>query len=285
MKKRIAMIALIAVMLGGLIPATKSQAEQAVQVEVNGQTVAFPDAQPFVDKQNRVQVPLRLISEMLGAQITWSPEKKQVSISQNAKTITLTLGNKVIYVNGAAEEMDTSAVSKGSRTYVPLRFITQALGAEMTWDTASGAVAITTGEGGSVPTPVKQPAKQPEKKPAVPKKQTINASGFIIPKEVEQESKLLIYDESEYRDKNGVLINILLTFGEVGENHTKQLQEVDQILRQKINGKTVDAAMKYVKKKTKISDILPMKSFKDSKYEVVVMSDEYSDVNVKIYYK
>lgn len=76
-----------------------------------------------------------------------------------------------------------------------------------------------------------------------------------------------------------------MTFGNVGgDNLEEQAKDMDEILRQRIDGKTVDEAMKYVKKKD-IEDELPEKEFKDHIYKVVVVSGYRGDIAVQIWYK
>ncbi|MNI89724.1 hypothetical protein D3C73_1471630 [compost metagenome] len=60
---------------------------------------------------------------------------------------------------------------------------------------------------------------------------------------------------------------------------------MEAILRQKVEPKTVDSIMSYVKKKKVLEDILETKVFKDSTYEIWVGSQENEDTSVKIYLK
>ncbi|MEK3903606.1 stalk domain-containing protein [Paenibacillus sp. FSL R7-0179] len=59
-------------LLISLMPVS-AHAAQSVRVVVDGSKISFPDAQPFLDKQNRVQVPVRFVSEALGAKVGWDP--------------------------------------------------------------------------------------------------------------------------------------------------------------------------------------------------------------------
>jgi len=69
----------------------------------------------------------------------------------------------------------------------------------------------------------------------------------------------------------------------IGYDYKKQVEEMEAVLRQKVEPKTVDSIMSYVKKKKVLEDILEIKVFKDSTYEFWVGSQENEDINVKIY--
>jgi hypothetical protein len=102
-------------------------------VKYNGEAVVFPDAQPFVDKNSRTLVPVRFVAETMGADVDWSQEAQAAVIKQNGLTITVPIGSDTISVtqDGSTDnvKMDTAAVISEERTYVPIRFVAEALGA------------------------------------------------------------------------------------------------------------------------------------------------------------
>lgn len=105
-----------------------------VHVQVNQKEIKFPDALPYVNEDGRTMVPLRFISEQLGVDVTWDGQKKQVNMKVNSQNVSLPIGQKVVYVDNHPIPYDTMAVIKGNRTMVPLRFISEALGARVHWD-------------------------------------------------------------------------------------------------------------------------------------------------------
>ena len=122
-----------------------------ISVAVNGKVVKFPDQPPVVDtKANRVLVPVRFPAETLGASVGWQQAEKQVTIDQQAKDklpeahLILTLNQKAVKVNGEEKQMDTVPVIKKNRTLVPLRFISEYLGAEVKWWQASSTAHVFT---------------------------------------------------------------------------------------------------------------------------------------------
>ncbi|QUH30244.1 copper amine oxidase N-terminal domain-containing protein [Vallitalea guaymasensis] len=118
-------------------------AETFVTVTVQGETVDFPDAQPFIDANNRTLVPIRFISEALGGQVSWDGDLQQATITYDNKVIKLVINNKEITVDDKVQVMDTLAILKDSRTYVPVRFVSEAMGANVEWDSTNYIVTIT----------------------------------------------------------------------------------------------------------------------------------------------
>lgn len=131
--KRIFSVLLIAVMLMAMTPMLVMGAGP-VRVVVNGSRISFPDAQPYLDDNNRVQVPVRFVSEALDGTVTWDGADKTVTIKRGTDVVTIKIGEKKIRVNGAEKTLDTEAVLNQDRTFVPVRFVSEALGAAVSWD-------------------------------------------------------------------------------------------------------------------------------------------------------
>ena len=85
-------------------------------------------------------VPLRFISEALGEKVNWKSETKTVVIGDNKAS--LVIGSKEIDSNGKNIAIDSPAVVKNSRTFVPLRAISEILGAKIEWDGVTKTVKI-----------------------------------------------------------------------------------------------------------------------------------------------
>jgi len=117
-------------------------------IAVNGNIIIFPDQKPYADENNRIMVPVRFPSEVLGANVAWLQDTQQVHIvnkvhdSLQDANIMVTLNNQNVIVNGKNETMDTTAVSKNERTMVPVRFISEYLGATVTWDDRNGIAHV-----------------------------------------------------------------------------------------------------------------------------------------------
>lgn len=112
-----------------------------IAVFADGKPVQF-DAAPFIDGSKRTQVPIRAISEALGAEVVWHEDNSTVTIAKPGTEVTLTIGRSTAAVNGSPLVMDTQAMIKNARTYVPLRFVSEAFTAVVTWRDEWNAITI-----------------------------------------------------------------------------------------------------------------------------------------------
>jgi hypothetical protein len=107
------------------------------EVYANGKYVDFGNDLPFTDKNGRVQVPVRYVAEMLDCVVNWNDEARTVTISTNyGKTIDIEIGNRTVITDDTQIEMDTEAEIVNDRTYVPIRYVAEALGMSVCfkWD-------------------------------------------------------------------------------------------------------------------------------------------------------
>lgn len=143
--KRLAGLGLAASFLFAITMAAPAAA-QHVTVTVNGQVMNFD--QPPVMRNNRVFVPMRAIFERLGSSVVYS--NGQINSQGNGRSVHLTIGSTQASVNGNPYTMDVAPFTVAGRTEVPLRFVAQALGANVSWDGNTETVSITSGAGGNV---------------------------------------------------------------------------------------------------------------------------------------
>lgn len=113
-------------------------------VQVNGEKITFTDTQPYIDeKTGSTMVPAREIAEKLGAEVAWDRSLEQVTFRSQYATSLLTIGQKVASVDGKQVELDAPAVLKNDRTMVPLRAVSESLGADVDWAGERNLVLIT----------------------------------------------------------------------------------------------------------------------------------------------
>ena len=97
----------------------------------------------------RTLVPVRLIAEALGADVTWVPETRQAILMQGERLMVLTLGSATALVDGQEVPLPDGIPAgvvkwEGKEsTMVPLRFVSEQLGAEVDWDGATFTAVIT----------------------------------------------------------------------------------------------------------------------------------------------
>ncbi|MNW32169.1 Protease inhibitor precursor [compost metagenome] len=149
MKKIAKVLLAMTITAATLVPTmVGAAAVQPVKVTVDGNTVNFPDAKPVLES-SRVLIPVRFVSEALGAKVGY--KDRTVTVEQNSKVISLKVDSKNVSVAGKNVVLDVPARIQESRTYVPLRFVSEALGATVQY--ADQTVTITTATGGSVTVP------------------------------------------------------------------------------------------------------------------------------------
>ena len=141
MKKYSVMLLIILCLSAGFTSVTFA-ASPMISVVVNDNKINFPDAQPFVDVNGRTQTPAKYIGEALGATVTWDGITKEAAFLFGDRLVVLHIGKNSYQVNGETKQMDTAAILKDGRTFVPAKYIAEALGADVNWDGASKTVYV-----------------------------------------------------------------------------------------------------------------------------------------------
>lgn len=105
-----------------------------VSIYVNDILVNFPDQRPFIDSlTSRVYVPVRFVSEEMGAKVKWVNEDRKIVMEKADKKIAFVIGDKTVDVNGKNYTLEAAITIVNDRTMAPLRFISEVLGAEVQW--------------------------------------------------------------------------------------------------------------------------------------------------------
>ena len=99
---------------------------------------------PFVDKNNRTQVPLRGTLEAIGAEVSWDQENRQATVLKDGVKVTVPLGAPYIFKDGVMIQNDTESVAVKQRIYLPIRIVMEAFGAKVDYDYKAGMVVIST---------------------------------------------------------------------------------------------------------------------------------------------
>jgi hypothetical protein len=116
---------------------------QGISVEVNGNPVQFHNAQPQY-LNGRVLVPLRGVFENMGAYVQWNPTTRTVNATKGGTDVKLRIGDRWASVNGHTQSLDVPAMIIGGSTMVPIRFVSESLGAQVAWNDPERLVMIST---------------------------------------------------------------------------------------------------------------------------------------------
>lgn len=114
-----------------------------IKVILNGTKLKFPEDQLPVIIEGRTMVAFRTIFEALGLSVGWNQETATAMGEKEGMKIELPIGNTVATVNGVQKTTDVPAQLINSRTFVPLRFLSEALGFTVSWDGETKTVTIT----------------------------------------------------------------------------------------------------------------------------------------------
>lgn len=140
LKKSLFVVVVLALVFSTLGSMGPVQASTPIRVLLNGQ-VLVTDVAPVI-QSGRTLVPFRAIFEGLGAEVDWDPATNLVSGYRGARFVLLTPGSRLAYLSGNATNLDVGPVIINGRTMVPLRFVAEALGAQVGWNQATATVTV-----------------------------------------------------------------------------------------------------------------------------------------------
>lgn len=120
------------------------------KVIIDGQVTKF-QGQGAVVMSGSTMVPMREIFEKLGATLSWNQTTKTVTAIKGDTKIVLTIGKQTATINGNKVTLTKEAVVLNGVTLVPLRFVSEALGAKVAWDQKASVATITSSTVQAVP--------------------------------------------------------------------------------------------------------------------------------------
>lgn len=143
MKKKIAMLLSALILSCSFLTAQPAQAQDII-VTIDGEQLQTDQA-PII-QTGRALVPLRSIFEALGAEVTWYQASGSIYCYRNDASISLTVNDHYAYINGSQVYIDQPPIIVNNRTLVPVRVVSEALGATVVWDNADRTVTITSND-------------------------------------------------------------------------------------------------------------------------------------------
>ncbi|TYP73217.1 stalk domain-containing protein [Paenibacillus methanolicus] len=120
--------------------------QKPIEVVLNDEAVELTNG--VVSRSNQTFVPLRSIFEKLGAKITWNAAEKLVTLEGGAQAsdplkITINYTTGITTLNGKAVDTGTPPFSLAGTSYLPLRFVSEQLGAKVDWNQQEEKINIT----------------------------------------------------------------------------------------------------------------------------------------------
>ena len=114
--------------------------QDSILVMLNGRYMDFDVAPVIIN--DRTMVPMRAIFEALGADVQWDGDTKTIMATHGADVITMQVGRNEMFLNDAKIELDTPSSIVDGRTLVPLRAVSEALNAKVSYNTDTKTVVI-----------------------------------------------------------------------------------------------------------------------------------------------
>ncbi|SDM09759.1 copper amine oxidase N-terminal domain-containing protein [Paenibacillus sp. O199] len=120
-----------------------------VWMQLNSKTLKINDKTTNMDTtpmlwKNTTYIPLRFLSEGIGATVKWDKKAQQVTVMAGNDTLKFWVNNNVMEVNGMKKNVGATVfVNKDGRTQVPLRFIAELLGWDVKWAQKDGSITLT----------------------------------------------------------------------------------------------------------------------------------------------
>lgn len=151
MRKKLAIGAITVLTLVGSMGIPVSAASQDIEVIVDNKVIEF-DVTPTI-VEGRTLVPLRGIFESLNITPRWDGQNRRVLVDGNGVNMVLPIDSNKAVINNKSIDLDVPATIVNDRTMVPARFISEACGADVSWNNDSRTVTIKSNlpnsEGGS----------------------------------------------------------------------------------------------------------------------------------------
>jgi len=136
------LVMLVSIIVPGLQIRTASAAAPDIAIFLDGERM-YSEVSPYViPKLNITMVPLRVISEGIGAGVAWDQQSKVVTINNSFTTIVLAAGNRYATVNGSSITLDASVQALSGRVLVPLRFVSEQLGLQVNWNSSDKTITM-----------------------------------------------------------------------------------------------------------------------------------------------
>lgn len=115
---------------------------ETVTLKINGGYLNSPYS-PVISEDTTI-APLRAVMETLGWNVKWTDETQAISITKGSKTIGLQIGSSVMTIDGNTVQLAVAPSLIADVTYIPIRAVSEALGAVVGWDIETNTASIYT---------------------------------------------------------------------------------------------------------------------------------------------
>ncbi|WP_094092927.1 GH25 family lysozyme [Paenibacillus physcomitrellae] len=122
-------------------------AKESTHLFLNNQEISLSKSEQIIISNNRVLVPLRVLTEEMNYTVDWNNGDKTITIHNASQTIKLNLNRLEAVADGQTIQLSAAPVLSGNTAFVPIRFVGEQLGSVVAWESATKSVKITTSKG------------------------------------------------------------------------------------------------------------------------------------------
>jgi N-acetylmuramoyl-L-alanine amidase len=140
MKRLVPLLLLLVVICLPQMVSAAPSSMSLVRIMLDQQEIVS-DVSPII-RNDRTLVPIRVISENLGAQVIWNSTGKTVTIQKQDELLGLKINSLTVVKNATSYTIDVAPIIHMGRTLVPLRFISEHLGIQVNWDSSTRTVTL-----------------------------------------------------------------------------------------------------------------------------------------------
>ncbi|MDP4118992.1 MAG: stalk domain-containing protein, partial [Bacillota bacterium] len=116
--------------------------QENISICIDGRNIKT-DVNPVI-LQGRTLVPLRSISEAVGASVNWDKQSQGIELVYGNKKVNLSIGSTMAYDNGRQVFLEVPPQIINGRTMVPIRFVAECFGFNISWNNKTNTVIIET---------------------------------------------------------------------------------------------------------------------------------------------
>ena len=141
MKKILCYLVVLTMLVSGCLPVMASEGKVEISFIINGTPVTVE--KPYVVGEGVTLVPVRVITEAFDAKVDWIGETQSVILTYPDVNIVIQINNPVAEINGRAETLLAAPELSAGYTMVPLRFISENFGADVSYDNDTKRITVT----------------------------------------------------------------------------------------------------------------------------------------------
>ncbi|WP_276352339.1 stage II sporulation protein P [Cohnella caldifontis] len=142
MRTKLSVLVVLSFVISAIFPFASASSQSSLQLYLNGSKLN-PPVLPRIVSQTTL-VPVRTVSEALGASVAWDPAARSVTIAKHSTVIVLTIGRTSANDGGKSVELDAAPTIASGATLVPVRFVAERFGVSVQWDRTARAVRLWT---------------------------------------------------------------------------------------------------------------------------------------------